>query len=120
MTINSHFIPTPGIENITNTIIIQRLIQERIRSTLMGENMVDTMDELCMAFLEVPKHLETPEQVRTFLKEEGKKIQAAFQKFEKDTPEYAEAIRLLKEQKNKCFKIVNVTYPGIMILLEDA
>lgn len=119
MSINSHFIPTPGIENLSNTLIIQRLIQERIRSTLMKENMVDNAEELCVMFLAIPPTLQTPEDVRKYLKEEAKKIVAAFHKFEKETPEYHEAIRLLKEQENKCFKIVNVTYPGILILLED-
>lgn len=120
MTTNTHFIPTPGIENVTSTIIIQRLIQERIRSTLMKENMVDTLGDLCMMFLEVPKTLETPTQVKEFLEKEATAIRAAFQKFEEETPGYAEAIRLLQLQENKCFKIVNVTYPGIYILLEDA
>lgn len=117
---NSHFIPTPGIENVSNTIIVQRLIHERIRSTLQDENMVDNAEDLTRSFLTIPPTLENQEEITDFIKKQSKAIVKVFQDFEKTAPGYAEAIRLLKDLKNKCFRIISTTYQGIYILIEDA
>lgn len=117
MATKSLFIPTPGIEQCRNYIIIQRLIQERIRSVMMGDPFVDKSHFYASQFLEVPVAYQTQEDIGKFLKSEAKELLAAFKKYE-ETPEYKEAISLLKEQEGASFNIANTTLSGMVVILE--
>jgi hypothetical protein len=117
MTTKSLFIPTPGIEQCRNYVIIQRLVQERIRSVMMGDSFVDKSHFLASQFLEVPVQYQTQEDIGKYLKSEAKELLAAFKKYE-ETPAYKEAIGLLKEQEGASFNITNTTLSGMVVVLE--
>lgn len=117
MATKSLFIPTPGIEQCRNYVIIQRLVQERIRSVMMGDPFVDKSHFLASQFLEVPVKYQTQEEVGKYLKSEAKELLAAFNKYE-ETPEYKEAIGLLREQEGASFNIASTTLSGMVVLLE--
>jgi len=116
MTVKSHFIPTPGIEQLPHYYCIQKLIEERIRSILQGDSFVDKSHFLVTNFLQTPTTFTTPEQVNKHNNEMAKTILKTFEEFEK-TPEYHDAILQLKPYENAMFQIVSTTYVGVQVML---
>lgn len=117
MMTKAHFIPTPGIDQLPHYYVIQKLIEERIRSILQGDNFVDKSHFLVANYLTVPTNLTTPEQVNKYNAEMSKTILASFNEFEK-TPEYHDAILQLKPYENTMFQITSTTYVGVQVLLK--
>lgn len=117
MMTKSHFIPTPGIDQLPHYYIIQKLIEERIRSILQGDSFVDKTHFLVGQFITVPTNLTTPEQVNKYNAEMVKTILDTFNEFEK-TPEYHDAILQLKPYENTMFQITSTTYVGVQVLLK--
>ena len=113
----SMFFPTTGIEKCSNYYLVQRLILQRIRSVLTGEEFKDTSYDLAAQYLTVPAHYQTPKDIERYLLSEAKMIASAFHQYEK-TPGYEENIKLLRTYEGKTFSIVNVTMSGIIILIE--
>jgi hypothetical protein len=117
MAFRTEFVKTPGIETCRNYHLVQRLIQERIRSVLMGDPFVDQSQFLAAQFLEAPAAIISPDEMRKHFQQEGKEVLAAFHQYEKN-PEYAESIRLLKQYEGKIFNITNTTMSGIMVVID--
>ena len=113
----SQTIPTPGIEKCSNYYLVQQLILQRIRCTLTGDKFVDTSYELAQKYLLPPPTCQTQEQVHKYLLNEARMIPAAFKLYEQ-TPDYIEAIKLLRTYEGSTFTIVNVTLGGIIVLIE--
>jgi hypothetical protein len=116
MITKAHFIPTPGIEQLPHNYVIQKLIEERIRSILQGDSFVDKSHFLVAQYLEVPSNLTTPEQVNKHNQEMAKTILKSFHEMEKN-PEYHDAILQLKPYENSMFQIVSTTYVGVQVML---
>lgn len=116
MITKAHFIPTPGIDQLPHHYVIQKLIEERIRSILQGDSFVDKSHFLVSQYIEVPHNFTTPEQVNKHNNEMAKTILKTFHEFEK-TPEYHDAIMQLKPYENAMFQIVSTTYVGIQVML---
>jgi hypothetical protein len=117
MMTKAHFIPTPGIDQLPHYYVIQKLIEERIRSILQGDSFVDKSHFLVANYLETPTTFTTPEQVNKHNAEMAKTILATFKEYEK-TPEYHDAIIQLKPYENTMFQIISTTYVGIQVLLK--
>ena len=117
MTTKSVMVPTPGIEECRNYVIVQRLIQERIRSTILKEPFVDLAAMLVSRFIEVPPALVKQDEIERFIKSEAKEVMAVFHKYE-ENPAYAEAIMLMKDISLCTFNIVSVTFTGMLVLIE--
>jgi predicted GTPase len=117
MAIRSQFIKTPGIETYRHYIILQRMIQERIRATLQGDSFADKSLFYATQFLEVPHNYQREEDIKKYIMSEAKEILAAFKKFE-SSPEYAEDIRLLKQYEGSIFNITSITTSGIQVLID--
>jgi hypothetical protein len=116
MTTKAHFIPTPGIEQLPHFYVIQKLIEERIRSILQNDSFVDKSHFLVSQYIEVPTTFTTPEQVGKYVNEMSKTILQTFNEYEK-TPEYHDAIMQLKPYENTMFQITSTTYVGVQVLL---
>jgi hypothetical protein len=116
MITKAHFIPTPGIEQLPHNYVIQKLIEERIRSILQGDNFVDKSHFLVSQYIEVPTTFTTPEQVNKHNAEMAKTILQSFKEYEQ-TPEYHDAIMQLKPYENAMFQIVSTTYVGVQVML---
>lgn len=116
--INSHTIPTPGIENCRHYTIMQQLVVGRVRSIMTDEPFLEELGPLIYQYLEVPPALETAEEIGKYVDSEAKEIKAAFKKFEETTPGYLDAINLLKPYHGRAFSINSVTLSGVRILIE--
>jgi hypothetical protein len=117
MMTKSHFIPTPGIEQLPHYFIIQKLIEERIRSILQGDSFMDKSHFLVGHYTTIPTNLTTPEQVTSYTNEMAKTVLDTFKEFEKN-PEYHDAILQLKPYENTMFQIISTTYVGVQVMLK--
>jgi len=116
--INSHTIPTPGIENCRHYTIMQQLVVGRVRSIMTNEPFLDDVGPMIQQYLEVPPALQTAEEVKKYIDSEAKEVKAAFKKFEETTPGYADAIALLKPYCGRSFSINSISLGGVRILIE--
>jgi len=117
---SSLFIPTPGIENCSHYYIVQKLIQERIRSIMMETPFKDDIFDLVKKYLVLPHTINADDEkmVKSFYEEVGKAVIEAFEKFESETPTYRDAILLLKDHVGKTFSIFSMTLTGIHMTIE--
>lgn len=114
--INALFIHTPGIEECPNYIIIQRLIEHRIRCVMTGNEFSDITKDLVLRFMTAPDDVITPEQLSDFIQVEAERVLATFKLYEK-LPSYEEAILALKHHQGKTFSITSITLTGFQILI---
>lgn len=114
----SCFIATPGIEECSNYIIIQRLIEHRIRCVLMGSEFSDISRDLVLKFMTPPDDCITAEQMNKFVDIEAMNVLATFKLYEQ-LPSYQEAIEALKQHAGKQFTITSMTMTGIQILIYE-
>lgn len=110
------FINTPGIEECANYMIIQRLIEHRIRSVLTDSAFSDITRQLVIQFMTPPDKADTPELVEEFVALEAASLLNTFNLYEK-LASYQDNIQALKHYVGKQFSITSITFTGIQVII---
>lgn len=110
------FVPTPGIEEVRNYFLVQKLLEHRIRSMMTGIPFDDISRSLVEQFITVPTTNQTPEQVNNFYSMEAQELYAAFAMYEQN-PRFQESLQTLVPYKGKPFSINSLTNVGMQLVI---
>lgn len=110
------FIGTPGIEELRNYFLVQKLLEHRVRSMLTGIPFDDISRQLVMQYITIPSTHQTPEQVEAFYSLEAQELSAAFAMYEQ-TPRFQESLQTLIPYKGKPFSINGLTNMGMQLII---
>lgn len=110
------FVPTPGIEEVRNYFLVQKLLEHRIRSMMTGIPFDDISRRLVEQYLTPPVTSQTQDQLNNFYSLEAQELYNSFAMYEQ-SPRFQESLATLIPYKGKPFSINGLTNMGMQLVI---
>ena len=111
------FIQTPGIEQVRNYYLVQKLLEQRVRSIMTEIPFENTSLVLVRQYLSPPPNFTKPEQVQNFYEMEAHELYSNFAAYEQ-SPSFQESLHLLVPYKGKPFSVSSITTVGLQMIID--
>ncbi|MNG46907.1 hypothetical protein D3C79_47710 [compost metagenome] len=110
------FIATPGIEELRNYFLVQKLLEHRVRSMMTGIPFDNIARTLVEQYITPPITMQTVDQLNNFYSLEAQELYNSFAMYEQ-TPKFQEALHTLVPYKGKPFTINGLTNMGLQLII---
>lgn len=111
------FIPTPGIEQMRNYYLVQKLLEHRIRSIMTQTPFEDISRKLVEGYITPPAALTKQAEQQKFYEQEAHELYASFATYEQ-TAAFQEKLQTLVPYKGKTFSISSITSVGLQLIID--
>ena len=111
------FIGTPGIQELRNYYLVQKLLEHRIRSILTEIPFENISRKLVMDYIAPPPALTNQDDIQKFYSDEAQELFAGFATYEQ-TPAFQSALETLVPYKGKTFSISSITTVGLQLIID--
>lgn len=111
------FVPTPGIEQLRNYFLVQKLLEHRVRSLMTQVPFDNNARQLVEMYLSPPPAMTSQNDIQKFYEQEAHELYASFATYEQ-SPKFQESLQILVPYKGKNFSISSITSVGIQLIID--
>lgn len=111
------FIGTPGIEQMRNYYLVQKMLEHRIRSIMTEIPFEDISRKLVENYIAPPPALTKPNDIQKFYESEAHELYASFATYEQ-SPDFQASLMTLVPYKGKTFSITGITSVGLQLVID--
>lgn len=111
------FIGTPGIEQLRNYYLVQKLLEHRVRSIMTQTPFENIARKLVEGYIAPPAALTKQNDIQKFYEQEAQELYAGFAEYEQSSA-FQDSLMTLVPYKGKTFSISSITSVGLQLIID--